>query len=218
MSREEDKELLSNLIFANKKFAENLEELKKLDGMAARAAALNEVDTEKILENLNRVSLTRISHEIIKKLKEELEQSREQIITSAAGAEAAAKELSKQSENLRVASDSFMNLDNMADDLNNLVKNVQKWKTKTIYGAVGLSLFFGLFSGVFVSNISSIFAEQAIRNAEILTPKFGAISTLQNKTDPNIYYFAFDGKKIKPQIETFEKDGVRYILFEGQKK
>lgn len=220
MPREEDQKLLAELMFVSEQMKNQIKELQALDGIAARAAALNEVDTEKILENLNRVSLTRISHEIIKNLKEELQKSRNEIITAAAGAEAAAKELSKQSENLRLASDSFLNLDNMSDDLNTLVSNVKNWKTKTIYGATALGLFFGLLSGVLVSNIGTLLSNsptpQIIQNAELLTPKFGKIAVLPDEKNKNKFYLAFGAKELT-QVEFLEENGVKYIVLHSQK-
>lgn len=221
MSREEDKELLSNLIFANKKFAENLEELKKLDGLAARAAALNEVDTQKILESLDKVGFTQISRKIVDTIREQLEASRVEIAASSQKAEAAAKDLSQKTELLKESSDSLLQIDNMASDLDDLVKSVKNWKMKNIYAAIGLSLFFGIASGsiasYFILNLSNSNEAQTIQNAELLTPKFGKIAVLPHDTNPNIFYFAFGAKELKKEVQTLEKDGVRYIMFQSQK-
>lgn len=219
-TREEDKELLSNLIFANKKFAENLEELKKLDGLTARAAALNEIDTHKILEKLNDVSFTQISRKIVDTIREDLAKTRTEILTAADGAAAAAKELSQKTELLKESSDSLLQIDNMADSLEEVSKNIKTWRIKNVYAAIGLSLFFGLAAGAIVSNVGSLFTNtppQAIQGGQILTPVFGSVGVLPHKTDPNIFYFAFDAQKIKPEIESFEQNGVRYILFQSQK-
>ncbi len=219
MTREEDRELLSNLIFANKKFAENLEELKKLDGISARAAALNEIDTHKILEKLNDVSFTQIARKITGDIREELQKTRLEILKSADEAAAAAKDLAAKTKQLKESSDSLMQIDNMADNLEEVSKNIKSWRIKNMYAAIGLSLFFGLAAGAIVSNIGSLFTpspSQAIQNADILTPKFGKIGVLPHKTDPNMFYMAFDSQKLKPEVESFEQNGVRYILFQSQ--
>lgn len=213
MTREEDKELLSNLIFANKKFAENLEELRKLDGIATRAKALNELDTQAIAQKLQDMSLTHVSKLIVTKLNEQFESQKTELLKSSAVAEQAAIDLSKKAENLRVVADGFQNLDNMSDSLSEVSKDIKNWRIKNMYAAIGLSLFFGLVGGTIVSNIGSLFRTEIVENTQILEP-FGKIAAIQNAKDPNMFYFAFDTKKIKPEVESFEQNGVRYILFE----
>ncbi len=146
MTREEDRELLSNLIFANKKFAENLEELKKLDGIAKKAEVINDID-EKIISQLEKVNMIRISHEITKSLKEELEKQRSQIAQSATAAEDAAKDLSKKAENLTVVADGFNNLDNMSQDLDEFVKKFKKMSSKSLFLGITVATVVGIFAG-----------------------------------------------------------------------
>lgn len=147
MSREEDKELLSNLIFANKKFAENLEELKKLDGIASRAKAINDVDTSKILEQLDLVSFTQISRKIVDKLNEQLESQNKEVYKSAAAAQEAAKTLTSKAENLAVVADGFNNLDNMSQDLDAFTKKFKQMSVKSLYLGVIVATVVGIFAG-----------------------------------------------------------------------
>lgn len=216
-SREEDRKLLVEFMFVGEQLKGNLAELQKLDGIAARAAALNEIDTQKIMEKLNDVSFTQISRKIVDTIREDLKQTRTEILTAAGEAGAAAKELAQKTELLKESSDSMLQIDNMADNLEEVSKYIKSWRIKNMYAAIGLSLFFGLAAGAIVSNIGSLFTpSQAIQNAEILAP-FGKISAIQNGKDPNMYYFAFDAKKLKPEVESFEQNGVRYILFQSKK-
>lgn len=218
MSREEDRKLLAELMFVGEQFKSNLAELKKLDGLAARAAALNEVDTEKIMQRLDNVSFTQISRKIVDTIRAELEQSRREILTAANEAAAAAKDLSQKSELLKESSDSLMQIDNMADNLQEVAKDIKNWRVKNIYAAIALSLFFGLASGAIVSNIGSLFTpSQTIQNAELLTKKFGKIAVLPHDSDPKTFYFAFGSKELSPEVQTLEQDGVRYIMFQSQK-
>lgn len=216
MTREEDRELLSNLIFANKKFAENLDELKKLDSLAARAAALNEIDTHKILEKLNDVSFTQISRKIVDTIREDLKQQRSEILTAADGAAAAAKDLAAKTVLLKESSDSMLQIDNMSDSLSEVSKDIKSWRLRNIYAAIIVSLFFGLASGTIVSNISTLMSPESIHDAQILTSRFGEIGAVQDNKTPKLYYIVIpDGKKVK-EVVSFDEDGKRYIRIESK--
>lgn len=218
MSRDEDKKLLAELMFVSEKIQKQIEELQSLDGIAARAAALNEIDTEKIMDRLNSVSFTQIERKIVDTIREDLKQTRTEILTAAAAAEAAARELSQKTELFKESSDSLMQIDNMSEVLEETSKDIKNWRIKNMYAAIALSLFFGTAAGTIVSNIGSLFtSSQPIENAQILTPKFGKIGVLPHKSDPNMFYMAFDSQKLKPEVESFEQNGVRYILFQSQK-
>lgn len=219
-SREEDRKLLVELMFVGEQLKGNIVELRKLDGIAQRAKALNEIDTEKIMDRLNSVSFTQIERKIVDTIREDLKQTRTEILSAADEAAAAAKDLSQKTELLKESSDSLLQIDNMASDLDDLVKSVKNWKMRNIYAAISLSLFFGIASGsiasYFILNLSNS-EVQAIENAQILTPKFGKIGVLPHKSDPNMFYMAFDSQKLKPEVESFEQYGVRYIMFKSQK-
>jgi hypothetical protein len=216
MTREEDRELLSNLIFANKKFAENLDELKKLDALAARAAALNEIDTHKILEKLNDVSFTQISRKIVDTIREDLKQQRSEILTAADGAAAAAKDLAAKTVLLKESSDSMLQIDNMAENLEEVAKDIKNWRNKSMFIAIGLSLFFGIASGTIASNISVLMSPESIQNAQILKSKFGKIAALRDEQNPKLYYLVIpEHHKIK-EVVSFVDNDMRYIKIEAK--
>lgn len=215
MSREEDKELLSNLIFANKKFSENLAELKSLDGIAKRAEILTSINTETILAKMDGLNYTQIARKITSDIREELQKTRLDLIKSSEGASEAAKELSQKTQLLKESSDSLLQIDNMSDSLEELVKSVKQWKMRNIYAAISLSLLFGIASGSIVTTIITPTVSndnKIIKNAELLAP-FGEVAVLQNDKNKNIYYFAFAGKIKK--VESIEQNGVFYIQFEA---
>jgi hypothetical protein len=219
MSREEDKKLLAELMFVGEQLQGNIAELKKLDGLAARAGALNEIDTQKIMDRLNSVSFTQIERKIVDTIREDLSRTRSEILASASAAADAAKELSKKTELLKESSDSLLQIDNMASDLDTLVKSVKNWKTKTIYGAIGLSLFFGISSGAIVSNMGTIFAPtppESIENAQILSSKFGKIVALQDQQSPKMYYIAIPSHSKIKDVVSFVDNNTRYIRIESK--
>lgn len=199
----------------------NVGELKKLDGIAARANELAKIDTPAILNQLNQLSFTQISRKIVDSIREQLESSRAEMAQSTQKVEAAAKDLSQKTELLKESSDSLLEINNMSDSLNQIENSIKNWRIKTTYAAIAFSIFGGLVSGVVVSNIGSLFNSftqtQTIQNAELLTPKFGKIAVLPHDTNPNVFYFAFGAKELKKEVQTIEKDGVRYIMFQSQK-
>jgi hypothetical protein len=216
-SREEDRKLLVELMFVGEQLKGNLSELQKLDGIAARAAALNEIDTQKIMDRLNSVSFTQIERKIVDTIREDLSKTRDEILTAAGEAEAAAKELTQKTELLKESSDSMLQIDNMADNLEEVSKNIKSWRIKNMYAAIGLSLFFGISATAIVSNIGSLFTStESIQNAQILTPKFGKIAVLPHKTDPSIFYLAFGSKELT-RVETMEENEIKYIVIHSQK-
>lgn len=226
MTREEDRELLSNLIFANKKFEENLEELRKLDGIATRAKALNELDTHAIAQKLQDMSLTHVSKLIVTKLNEQFESQRIEIVKGAAAAEQAAIDLSKKAENLRVVADGFNNLDNMSQNLDEFVKKFNSMSVKNLYLGVILATVVGIFAGGILSysshtvNSSSTPAATAgegVYGGEVLAKKFGEVGAIQDNRDPKLYYIVIpDGQKVK-EVVSFTENGKRYIRIESKK-
>lgn len=129
----------------------NIIELKKLDNIASRAKALTELDTQKITEQIEKLGFTQIARKITDSLKTELEAQKKEIYVSLAAAEAAAKDLSVKAENLRVVSDSFKNLDNMAQDLDEFVQKFKKMSTKSLYLGVIVATITGIFAGSILS-------------------------------------------------------------------
>lgn len=214
-------DVVAALTAAEMQLQTNIVELKKLDGIAARANELAKIDTPAILSQLNQLSFTQISRKIVDSIREQLEQSRAEMAQSTQKVEAAAKDLAAKTQLLKESSDSLLQIDNMAEDLDDLVKSVKNWRIKSMYAAIGLSLFFGIASGsiasYFIQNFSNSNEAQAIQNAELLTPRFGKIAVLPHDTDPKIFYFAFGSKELKPEVQTLEKNGVRYIMFQSQK-
>ncbi|MDD3855999.1 hypothetical protein [Sulfurimonas sp.] len=209
-------DVVSALTAAEMQLQNNLGELKKLDNLASRAKILSELDTSKILEQLEKVGFTQIARKITDNLKSELETQKKEIYTSSSALETATKDLNKKAENLIIVADGFKNLDNMADDLQDFTKSVNRWRNKSMFIALGLSLFFGLSSGVFVSNINSIFAAESIQNAQILKSKFGEIVALQDEQNPKLYYLAIpEHQKIK-EVVSFVQDNTRYIKIEAK--
>lgn len=223
MSREEDKELLSNLIFANRKFEENLEELRKLDGIAARAKALNEIDTQAIVRRLEDVSFSNVSYLIVKKLNEQFEAQAAEIAKGAAAAEAAAKDLSQKAENLRVVADGFNNLDNMSQNLDEFVRKFKSMSVKNLYLGVIVATVTGIFAGGILSysyqtvGKPTATAAEGVHGGEVLAQKFGEIGAIQDNRDPRMYYIVIpDGSKVR-EVASFVEDGKRYIRIESKK-
>ncbi len=229
MTREEDRELLSNLIFANKKFEENLEELRKLDNIAARAKAIESLDTQVIAQKLKDMSLTHVSRLITDRLNEQFESQRVEIVKGAAAAEAAAKDLSAKAENLRIVADGFNNLDNMASDLDEFVKKFKSMGVKNLYLGVIIATVVGIFTGGILSyaaqtvgvnpqvaQAAATTGEENINGGEILFKKFGEVGAIQDNRDPRWYYIVIpDGQKVR-EVTSFVEDGKRYIRIESK--
>lgn len=229
MTREEDKELLSNLIFANKKFEENLEELRKLDGIAARAKAIESLDTQVIAQKLKDMSLTHVSRLITDRLNEQFEAQRSEIVKGASAAEAAAKDLSEKAENLRIVADGFNNLDNMSQNLDEFVKKFKSMSVKNLYLGVIIATVVGIFSGGILAYAAQTVGvnpqvaqaattgEENINGGEILIKKFGEVGAIQDTRDPRWYYIVIpDSSKVK-EVTSFVEDGKRYIRVESKK-
>lgn len=211
-------DVVSALTAAEMQLQNNLVELKKLDGIAKKAEILSEISTESILSKMDGLNYTQIARKITGDIREELQKTRLEILKSADEAAGAAKDLAAKTELLKESSDSLMQIDNMSENLEEVAKAIKKWRIKNMYAAIALSLFFGISAGAIVSNVGSLFtSSQPIENAQILTQKFGKIGVLPHKTDPNMFYMAFDSQKIKPDVESFEQNGVHYILFQAQK-
>jgi len=209
-------DVVAALTAAEMQLQNNLTELKKLDGIASRAKILAELDTQKILEQLEKVGFTQIARKITDGLKAELEAQKKEIYTSSSALESAAKDLNKKAENLIIVADGFKNLDNMADDLQEFTKSVKNWRNKSMFIAIGLSLFFGIASGTIVSNINTIMSPESIQNAQILKSKFGEIVALRDDQNPKLYYLAIpEHKKIK-EVVSFVQDNTRYIKIEAK--
>lgn len=208
--------VVAALTAAEMQLQNNIVELKKLDGLAAKAKAIESLDTKKITEQIEKLGFTQIAKKITDGLKSELEAQKKEIYTSSATIETAAKNLSEKAENLRVVADGFKNLDNMADDLADFTKSVKNWRNKSMFISIGLSLFFGLVSGTIVSNINTIMSPESIQNAQILKSKFGEIVALHDKQNPKLYYIAIpEHKKIK-EVTSFVQGDVRYIKIESK--
>lgn len=208
--------VVAALTAAEMQLQNNIAELKKLDGLAARAKAIESLDTQKITEQIEKLGFTQIARKITDGLKSELETQKKEIYTSSSAVEMAAKDLNKKAENLIVVADGFKNLDNMADDIQEFTKSVKKWRNKNMFIAIGLSLFFGIASGTIVSNISVLMSPESIQNAQILKSKFGEIVALHDKQNPKLYYLAIpEHKKIK-EVISFVQDDVRYIKIEAK--
>ena len=209
-------DVVAALTAAEMQLQNNIVELKKLDNLAARAKAIESLDTQKIIEQIEKLGFTQIARKITDSLKSELETQKKEIYTSSSALETATKDLNKKAENLIIVADGFKNLDNMADDLQDFTKSVKKWRNKNMFIAIALSLFFGLSSGVFVSNINSIFAAESIQNAQILKSKFGEIVALRDEQNPKLYYLAIpEHQKIK-EVVSFVQDNTRYIKIEAK--
>lgn len=209
-------DVVAALTAAEMQLQNNLTELKKLDGIASRAKILAELDTQKILEQLEKVGFTQIARKITDGLKAELEAQKKEIYTSSSALESAAKDISTKAENLRIVADGFKNLDNMADDLQEFTKSVKNWRNKSMFIAIGLSLFFGVVSGAIVSNINTIMSPESIQNAQILKSKFGEIVALRDEQNQKLYYLAIpEHQKIK-EVISFVQDDVRYIKIEAK--
>lgn len=209
-------DVVSALTAAEMQLQNNISELKKLDNLAVRLKSIESLDTHVIAEKLKDMSLTHVSKLIVSKMTEDIDTLKKEIYASSAAAEAAAKDLNKKAENLRVVADGFNNLDNMSQDLQDFTNSVKKWRNKSMFIAIGLSLFFGLTSGAIVSNISVLMSSESIENAKILTEKFGEIGALHDTRDPKLYYFVIpDGAKVK-EVVSFTEDGKRYIRIEAK--
>ncbi len=208
--------IVSSLTAVEMQLQNNVLELKKLDNISARAKAINEVDTDKILSQFEKINFDQITHKIVDTLQKQLESQRVQISKSSSSVELASAELTKKSENLILVADGFKNLDNMADDLSEFIASVKKWRNKNMFIAIGLSLFFGLFSGVFVSNFETFFKEEPIQNGHLLTPKFGKIAVLPDDKNKDKFYLAFGAKELT-QVEILEENAVKYIVIHAQK-
>lgn len=211
-------DVVSALTAAEMQLQNNLVELKKLDGIAQKAEVLSQISTESILSKMDGLNYTQIARKITGDIREELQKTRLEILKSADEATAAAKDLAAKTELLKESSDSLLQIDNMAENLEEVAKDIKKWRIKSMYAAIALSLFFGIAAGTIASNIGSLFIpSQTIQNADILTPKFGKIAVLSHDTNPNVFYFAFGAKELKKEVQTLEKDGVRYIMIQSQK-
>lgn len=208
--------VVAALTAAEMQLQNNIVELKKLDNLAARAKAIESLDTQKITEQIEKLGFTQIARKITDGIKSELETQKKEIYTSSAAIEAAAKDLNKKAEELRVVADGFRNLDNMADDLSDFTKSVKNWRNKSMFIAIGLSLFFGLVSGTIVSNINTIMSPESIQNAQILKSKFGEIVALRDEQNPKLYYLAIPEHKKIREISSFVQDDVRYIKIEAK--
>lgn len=209
-------DVVSALTAAEMQLQNNIAELRKLDNLAARAKAIESLDTQKITEQIEKLGFTQIARKITDGLKTELEAQKKEIYTSSSTLETAAKDLNKKAEQLRVVADGFKNLDNMQDDLADFTKSVKNWRIKNMYAAIGLSLFFGLSGGTIVSNINTMLSPESIQNAKILTSKFGEIGAIRDNRDPKWYYLVIpDGQKVK-EVVSFTEDGKRYIRIEGK--
>lgn len=209
-------DVVAALTAAEMQLQNNIVELKKLDGIAARAKAIESLDTQKITEQIEKLGFTQIARKITDGLKAELEAQKKEIYTSSSALETAAKYLNQKAENLRVVADGFKNLDNMQDDLQDFTKSVKNWRNKSMFIAIGLSLFFGVVSGAIVSNINTIMSPESIQNAQILKSKFGEIVALRDEQNPKLYYLAIpEHKKIK-EVVSFVQDETRYIKIEAK--
>lgn len=209
-------DVVAALTAAEMQMLNTLIELRKLDNLASRAKILSELDTSKILEQLEKVGFTQIARKITDNLKSELEAQKKEIYTSSSALETAAKDLNKKAENLTIVADGFKNLDNMADDLQDFAKSVKKWRNKNMFIAIGLSLFFGVVSGAIVSNINTIMSPESIQNAQILKSKFGEIVALRDEQNTKLYYLAIpEHQKIK-EVVSFIQDNTRYIKIEAK--
>lgn len=140
-------DVVSALTAAEMQLQNNLGELKKLDNLASRAKILSELDTSKILEQLEKVGFTQIARKITDSLKTELEAQKKEIYTSSAALEGAAKDLSVKAENLRIVADGFKNLDNMSDDLQEFIQKFKKMSGKNLFLGVIVATITGIFAG-----------------------------------------------------------------------
>lgn len=209
-------DVVAALTAAEMQLQNNIAELKKLDNLAARAKAIESLDTQKITEQIEKLGFTQIARKITDGLKTELEAQKKEIYTSSSTLETAAKDLNKEAEELRIVADGFKNLDNMADNLQEFTKSVKNWRNKSMFIAIGLSLFFGLASGTIVSNINTIMSPESIQNAQILKSKFGEIVALRDEQNPKLYYLAIpEHQKIK-EVVSFVQDNTRYIKIEAK--
>lgn len=151
MSREEDKKLLAELMFVGEQLKGNIIELQKLDGIAQRAKALNELDAQVIAQKLKDMSLTHVARLITDRLNEQFESQKKEIYASSAAAEAAAKDLSAKADNLRIVADGFNNLDNMSQELDEFVQKFKKMSVKNLYLGVIAATVTGIFTGAILS-------------------------------------------------------------------
>lgn len=228
MTREEDKKLLAELMFVGEQLKGNIAELRKLDGIAKRAEALNEIDTHAIAKKLEDVSFSNVSYLIVKKLNEQFEAQTAEISKGANAAEAAAKNLSEKAENLRVVADGFNNLDNMSQNLDEFVKKFKSMSVKNLYLGVILATVTGIFTGGILSYASQTVgvgnpatpaaaASEGVYGGEILAKKFGEVGAVQDNRDPKLYYIVIpDGSKVR-EVASFVEDGKRFIRIEAKK-
>lgn len=226
MTREEDKKLLAELMFVGEQLKGNIAELRKLDNIAKRAEALNEIDIHAIAKKLEDVSFSNVSYLIVKKLNEQFESQTAVISKGANAAEAAAKDLSAKAENLRVVADGFNNLDNMSQNLDEFVKKFKSMSVKNLYLGVVVATVVGIFTGGILSHASQTVgkpatpdaaASEGVYGGEILAKKFGEVGAIQDNRDPKLYYIVIpDGSKVK-EVASFTEDGKRFIRIESKK-
>lgn len=182
-----------------KDFEELIAELNAID--ISLKQSIDKLESFDIHKQLRTIEVTNLRRAITQKLEEEIEKAIKKI-------EERNLVLNQKIEQFDVAIDGLSEIQLMSDNVNNITKFLKSFKIKTITVAIVSSLFFGVFTGVYISSIKEIIKND-IENLDEFRDKYPSFTIAK---DENKFYLVFD-KKVN--LKKFQnQNGEKIIGFE----
>ncbi|DAB28010.1 MAG: hypothetical protein A2513_02835 [Sulfurimonas sp. RIFOXYD12_FULL_33_39] len=161
MTREEEKQLLADLVFANQQLRDNLRELQKFDKLTQKVSELEKIDTEAIAEKINDANIDKFISDIAYRINLDLNKVYTKTNNAQIEVKEAAQKLKDGAKELNEAQSGLMQLENIAKSITKVEEFNRAHKVKTWYAGIIAALFLGVFSGSALTYAKSAMLDEA---------------------------------------------------------
>ena len=183
MTREEEKQLLADLVFANQQLRDNLRQLQKFDTLTQKVHELEKIDTAAIAKQIQEFSAEQLINDIYHRINLKMTQTDKRINMAEAALQESAQKLKDGAKELNETSSNLMQLDVIAKSIQKVEDYNKSYKVKTMYGAVIVALITGIFTGGILAYSKS---------------------TVQDEAAPWLEFAAQNNAKVEKNFETQE--------------
>lgn len=160
MTREDEKQLLADLVFANQQLRDNLRELQKFDKLTQKVSELEKIDTAAIAQKINDANIDKFIKDIAYRINLNLTEVFTKTSAAQRRVEEAGDTLKNAAIELKKTSSNLMELDVIAKSVTRVENYHKSYKNKSWYIGLAVAIFTGIFTGgVLVYSKSTVLGE-----------------------------------------------------------
>lgn len=147
MTREDEKKLLTDLMFANEQLAANLKELKKLDQLTQKISELEKIDTKAIVRQIQDLNAEELIDALYQKINHQIRSMGDRVAQAGRKVEGAGDKLLSSAKELNETSSNLMQLENIAKSIKKIEDFDKSYRQKSWYIGLAVAIFTGIFAG-----------------------------------------------------------------------